>query len=412
MLLAAAVGAVLAAGTGHSPGSATERRATDGPAPGSSLDSGRAAVRTALDRLTGAWQRQDRADFVAVAAGTRRGVRWAATTWRALAGLAVDRLDLRYVAGAVPGPAPDVAAAAVVEVTWIQAGWRLPVTTRMTVDIGFEGRVAGVLSTRPAAGSPPPVWALGADIRSGPQRALVVLPGAGAGRSPDRLAAMATRACAQVGAVLGRGRSGGAPLVVVVPADPATFARLVGGRARDYGGIAAVTTTVDGSVRAAAPVQVVLNPAVFGSLGASGAQIVLTHEATHAVSGAGSMSMPLWVAEGFADYVALRERAVPLRVVAGSALRSVRRDGSPRALPGDGAFALGAVGLDRAYEQAWLAFRMIDRRHGTAAAVAFHDAVLAGRGVDRALRATTGSDLGTVTAQWRAELTRLARAHA
>jgi hypothetical protein len=90
----------------------------------------------------------------------------------------------------------------------------------------------------------------------------------------------------------------------------------------------------------------------------------------------------------------------------------VRRDGPPPALPGADAFALGAGGLDRAYEQAWLAFRLIGRRHGSPAAGAFYDAVLGGRGVDEALRATTGSDLAALTAQWRAELTRLARAHA
>jgi hypothetical protein len=121
--------------------------------------------------------------------------------------------------------------------------------------------------------------------------------------------------------------------------------------------------------------------------------------------------MPLWVAEGFADYVALRDGAVPLRLAAAQALAAVRRSGPPGSLPGTADFAVGAHGLGRAYEEAWLAFRLLGRRHGNAATVAFYDAVRAGRPVGAALRTTTGSDVATVTAQWRAELTRLARAH-
>ena len=102
----------------------------------------------------------------------------------------------------------------------------------------------------------------------------------------------------------------------------------------------------------------------------------------------------------------------PLRVAAGQALTAVRRSGPPRTLPGTADFAVGAHGLGRAYEQAWLAFRLLGRRYGTAATVAFYDAVLAGRPVGTALRVTTGSDLAAVTAQWRAQLTRLARAQA
>jgi hypothetical protein len=222
---------------------------------------------------------------------------------------------------------------------------------------------------------------------------------------------MATRAGAEVRDVLSR-RAGTGPLVVVAPGGQGTFARLVGGTAREYEGVAAVTRTVDGSARAAAPVEVVLNPAVFASLRPVAAQVVLTHEATHAITGAASAGMPSWVAEGFADFVALRDGGVPLRISAGAELRWVLRHGPPRSLPGTDAFARGADGLGRAYEQAWLAFRLLAHRHGTAATVAFYQAVLAGRRVGPALRSATGSDLATVTAQWRAELVRLTRAHA
>jgi hypothetical protein len=236
-----------------------------------------------------------------------------------------------------------------------------------------------------------------------------MLPG-GSIASPARLSAMVAKARQQVDDVVSADRARSTrSLVVVAPGSSAGFSRVLGRPAGTYAGIAAVTSTVDGSVRADTPAQVVLNPAVFGSLSPVAAQVVLTHEATHAATGAAAVSMPLWVAEGFADYVALREAPVPLRLSARLALAAVRRHGLPTALPSSADFAVGAHGLGRSYEEAWLAFRLLSRRHGTAATVAFYAAVRAGRPVDTALRRTTGSGLATVTAQWRAELARLAR---
>ncbi len=387
-----------------------------------------ADARASLNTLTAAWRGHDRERFVASAADTAAAARWAGATWNAMTALRVRRLDLRYVAGAVPPAGSPADGSAVVDVTWSQPGWQTPATTQLTLDlldddhagggadVGGEG---GVLSLRARTGSPMPPWALHpSSVVRGNGATLVVLPAGGsarraAGGSAAELRSMVSTARAQVDGVLSRSQQPSAgPLTVVAPGSTAAFGQVLGAPPADYEGIAAVTTTVDGSVRAAVAAQVVLNPAVFDVLGPVAAQVVLTHEATHATTGAAAVSMPLWVAEGFADYVALRDGAVPLRLAAAQALAAVRRSGPPSSLPGTADFAVGAHGLGRAYEEAWLAFRLLGRRHGNAATVAFYDAVLAGRAVGTALRTTTGSDLATVTARWRAELTRLARAHA
>src|SRR3546814_6597486 len=76
----------------------------------------------------------------------------------------------------------------------------------------------------------------------------------------------------------------------------------------DYANIAAVTTTVDGSLSPSAPVHVFVNPQMWAGLKPQGAQVVMSHEAVHVVTGAAITSgVPLWLLEGFADYVALRD---------------------------------------------------------------------------------------------------------
>ena len=256
-----------------------------------------------------------------------------------------------------------------------------------------------------------PLWALHPrSVRADDRRAVVVLPGGASERRIGSLAQQVTTARAQVAAVVSRSARADGPLVVVAPRTAADFARVLGQSPDAYASIAAVTTTVDGSSRATAPVHVVLNPDVFARLSPVAAQVVLTHEVTHAMTNAAAGGMPLWVAEGFADHVALRDSGVSARLAASQALAATRRHGAPRVLPGSGAFAVGSSGLGRAYEQAWLAFRLLDHRYGEKAPVAFYRAVLAGRPVDAALRETTGAGLGDLTARWRAQLTRLARA--
>ena len=79
-----------------------------------------------------------------------------------------------------------------------------------------------------------------------------------------------------------------------------------------YAGIAAVTTTVDGSGSPDAPVHVFVNPDVTRGLRGAGAQVVMSHELVHVATDAATSTVDLWLLEGFADYVALRDVPLPL----------------------------------------------------------------------------------------------------
>ena len=59
-------------------------------------------------------------------------------------------------------------------------------------------------------------------------------------------------------------------------------------------------------------------------------RVVMTHEATHVLTGIVRSHIELWVAEGFADYVALHDDTAPLSVSAGQILRKVKVDGAPK----------------------------------------------------------------------------------
>ena len=80
--------------------------------------------------------------------------------------------------------------------------------------------------------------------------------------------------------------------------------------------------------------HVFVNPDVFGRLRTAGAQVVMSHEAVHVATDAARSTVPLWLLEGFADYVALRDVDLPISTTAGQIIRQVRRDGVPEALPG------------------------------------------------------------------------------
>ena len=137
----------------------------------------------------------------------------------------------------------------------------------------------------------------------------------------------------------------------------------------EYAAIAAVTSTADGSLAPDAPVHVFVNPEVFGNLKPRGAQVVMSHEAVHVATDAATSTMPLWLLEGFADYVALRDVHLPVSVTAGQIIRQVRHDGPPAQLPGPAEFDTATSHLGASYESAWLACRLLADVGGQAALV-------------------------------------------
>ena len=155
------------------------------------------------------------------------------------------------------------------------------------------------------------------------------------------------------------------------------------------------------------PSHVFVNPRVFLPLKPRGAQVVITHEATHVATNAASSPAPIWLVEGFADYVALRSQRLPVSTTAARIIGLVHRSGAPPHLPGRAEFAAGAEHLEARYESAWLACRLLARDGGTGALVGFYRAMDAGGRVGPELRRYFGFGPAAFTRQWRNLLSHL-----
>lgn len=333
--------------------------------------------------------------------------RRASVVYANLQALGVSSLRTRYVGPATGEPAVptghgSAAWAAEVDVSWrLPAGGRAPVL--MTTTYTFVERHGEVVVADIAANGSArlPVWLLGPLEVRRTSRTLVAARDAADAR---RLARGLHQAAEDVREVLPAWRG---TLVAFVPRDESELEAVLAAEPGAYDGVAAVTTTLDGSSQDAAPVAVVVNPAVFDRLGPVGARVVLAHESTHVATGAASVSMPLWVAEGFADYVGVGAVDVPLRVSARALVREVRRGGVPARLPDDSAFA-GGPAAEAAYERAWLAMRMIAERYGERRMVAFYRAIVARPdALSSAVRDSLGSNLHQLTTQWRRYVSRV-----
>jgi hypothetical protein len=226
-----------------------------------------------------------------------------------------------------------------------------------------------------------------------------------AGGEPGRYARLVTRAVRQVSRVLPDWRG---PLLVEVPQSRAELDAALMSQPGVYDNIAAVTTTADGSLAPGAPVRVFVNPVVFGRLKDRGAQVVMSHETTHVATGATFASIPTWLLEGFADYVALDDADVPVEVAAGQILDRIRKDGLPDGLPTSADLDPSASGLGATYEEAWLACRFLADEYGARAMVRFYRTVNTGSSTQEAFRSVLGTSQREFVAQWRDDLARLA----
>lgn len=365
-----------------------------------SVDPGRAAA-TLADFERAVRERDDAAAGGLAPTGDDR----AASLLAALAtngeALRVTDFTLRYVDddGA---PTAEGEWTAAVDATWRFRGFdtvsaRAEITAHL-VDEGERVALAGFGGD----GRVSPVWLAGPVEVRRTDSTLVVVAGGGAA---DRYAERAEAAVPDVRAVLPGWRRG---LVVEVPASARALEQALGADAGGYDQIAAVTTAADGSAAPQSAVHVFLNPEIFGGLRPTGAQVVMSHEATHVATGAWDSRAPLWLLEGFADYVALRDVDLPIERSAAQILADVRRSGPPSALPDAAAFGAHTPRLGATYESAWLACRLLAEEAGEAALVAFYRAVDRGRGVEAALAAQAGLSVAALTARWRDYLSALA----
>ncbi|HWJ10073.1 MAG TPA: hypothetical protein VNS46_11890 [Nocardioides sp.] len=288
-----------------------------------------------------------------------------------------------------------------VGVTWRLAGFdRASARAEVPVSFADGGRTIAAIGADAAR---LPLWLTGpVAVRRVPGAVVVA-----AGPAPDvgTLAQRARSAVAATRPLLERGDG----LVVEVPADTGQLHRALGADPGTYDAIAAVTAPVDGSTAPLSPVHVFLNRAVYDALDPVAAQVVMTHEAVHAVTGAAlTQGAPLWLVEGFADYVALRDVDLPVARTAAQVIRQVRRDGLPDRLPADSDFGPGASHLGTLYEAAWQVAVTLAERRGAGALFAFYRDVLDGEALDVALRTHFDWTEADLTAAWRSRLAVLA----
>ena len=317
--------------------------------------------------------------------------------------LRVEDFTLRYVdeLGAVSAAGAWDGA---VDVTWTFRGVdQAPARS----EVGFRFRtVDGTVYLDSVGGGVRrlPLWLSGEiEVRRTPGT-LVLVDGTDA--EADRYARLARRAVPVVREVLPAWRTG---LVVEVPDSVAALHEALASDPGTYGGIAAVTTTADGSLAPETPVHVFVNPVIFGQLQPTGSQVVMSHEAVHvATEAATNTTMPLWLLEGFADYVALRDVDLPVSTTAGQIIDRVRADGAPATLPGTAEFETTTTHLGATYESAWLACRLLADRGGEAALVRLYEEVRDGSAIGAALQEEFGLTEEELTRLWRGLLTDLA----
>ncbi|GLX05991.1 hypothetical protein Misp03_29180 [Microbispora sp. NBRC 16548] len=232
------------------------------------------------------------------------------------------------------------------------------------------------LDARAAVREHPGMWT-GASVARG-ERAVVV-------GSPRPLVAEIAALADRAGRTVTRIWGGYGGAVVLVP------------RTEEQAAVLAEPAKVDGLAAVATGGRVIVQPAAFARLSATGRLVVVTHELTH-VATAGPRAVPMWLMEGFADYVGYLDSGLPVRTVAAELAADVAA-GRPalNGLPGPADFAARPA---QAYEEAWLACRYVAARFGERRLVALYRAALR-EGIGAALREVLGLSADGLTREWR-----------
>jgi hypothetical protein len=212
-------------------------------------------------------------------------------------------------------------------------------------------------------------------------------------------------------------------VVVIVPQDQDQLAAALG--RPDTAGLKQVAAITTGSTGAAGNApgtvdRVVLNPAPFTRLTPLGRRVVLTHELTHVATRATArVSPPLWVEEGFANYVAYRGSGLSRGVIAADVLPFVRAGTAAAHLPTADDFDPARGLIAPAYADAWLAFDLMAADQPRRPVDFFRAAAgiigsatpprSADQTVAAAFRRVLGTDQGGFEARWRAHREALVR---
>lgn len=281
-----------------------------------------------------------------------------------------------------------------------------PVTVGRTLNLSLDAGGQWYVDTeRPAQQAAEQLWDQGEVMAVRGAHGLVL----GVGQSAAALRSYADLADRAVPAVSEAwGTDWSRRVVVLVPKSLEGMAGLLGSPASSYRGIAAVTTGETGAPALAPADRIIVNPDAYGVLGAFGKQVVLTHETTHVATRADTTpATPLWLSEGYADWVGYRGTGRTPSQAAPELSQAATEGKLPAALPSDPDFGFGsdASGLARAYESGWMACRMIADRWGEVRLGEFYQAVGAHEeragAVEDAMAKVLGTTPGEFTEQWR-----------
>lgn len=346
-----------------------------------------AAVRRAatgdvvLRKLTSAITGGDRSDYDAlIDPGSEKFTPKAVQVYKNLRALPIATLSMRYVDdGSLSLERRKQLGGGSAWVAEVEVAWRLRdydrQAVRMIVPVTLVTRNGStyIASFSDRVGQNParwkrPFWSLGSLRVAKGERSLVV------SSDPDvdveAYARVVDKAIDDVSKIWKASWS--RRVVLYLPGTQSQMEYVLGARQASYGQIAAVTTAEATQRMPGGPVRIVANPKLFAKLSAQGRRIVLTHETTHVASNATSSPVPLWLAEGFADYVGFSTVDVSVRSAANELIKAVRAGEAPKSLPDASAFSASSKRLAVAYESSWLACRLIAEKYGREELVAFY----------------------------------------
>ncbi len=202
--------------------------------------------------------------------------------------------------------------------------------------------------------------------------------------------------------------------VVIAPASQQEFGELLSRSPTGLAQLAAVTASA-ATLESGNTARIVINPEAFNRLNELGKVVLLTHELTHvALRQSSTQAVPLWLSEGFADYLAYSFVTLPKSVIAQELLKQVRSDGPPGDFPAAAEFDPTTGPIGPAYSGAWLACELLEAEYRRAGLLEFYRLV-AGVGVtampiDAAFSEVFGTSLLSFRGRWQEYLTRLAAA--
>lgn len=168
-------------------------------------------------------------------------------------------------------------------------------------------------------------------------------------------------------------------LVIVLPrSSPELAAQL----RRSEASLTATAAVTDGPLTAgerASSDRIYLNLTAMAGLGDRGRQTVVTHEVTHvAVRATTTEPVPMWLSEGFAQWVGYHHVGASAAETAPTLLAAVRAGHPPSAWPTDAEFdqqtASGRADMLSAYERSWSVVAYLITRSGTQPLIDFYRA--------------------------------------